>query len=45
MATLNNDRITGGVKPVVNTIVLEQALPPAEMIITGQQSLAVEVVK
>ncbi len=45
MATLNNDRITGGVKPVVNTIVLEQALPPAEMIISGQQSLAIEVVK
>ena len=45
MATLNNDRIAGGVKPVVNTIVFEKALPPSEMIITGQQSLAIEVVK
>jgi hypothetical protein len=45
LATLNNDRIAGGVKPVVNTIVLEQALAPAEMIITGQQTLAIEVIK
>ena len=45
LATLNNDRIAGGIKPVVNTIVLEKALPPAEMIITGQQSLAIEVIK
>ena len=32
MATLNNDRIAGGVRPVVNTIVFEKALPPSEMI-------------
>jgi hypothetical protein len=45
LATLNNDRTAGGVRPVVNTIMLEQALPPAEMIITGQQSLSIEVIK
>ena len=45
LATLNNDRIVGGVKPVVQTIVFEQALPPSELIITGQQTLSIEVIK
>lgn len=45
MATLNNDRVTGGVKPVVQTIVSETVLPPSEFIITGSQSLSIEVVK
>lgn len=45
MATLNNDRITGGVKPVVQTIVSETVLPLSEFIITGTQSLSIEVVK
>jgi hypothetical protein len=29
----------------VQTIVLEQSLPPSQMIISGAQSLAIEVVK
>lgn len=45
VATLNNDRIAGGVKPVVQTIVSESVLPPSEFIITGSQSLSIEVVK
>lgn len=45
LATLNNDRITGGVKPVVQTIVGESVLPPSEFLITGVQSLSIEVIK
>ena len=45
LATLNNDRTAGGFKPAVNTIVGEIAIPPAEFIVTGQQSLSIEVVK
>ncbi len=45
VATLNNDRIAGGVKPLVQTIVSESVLPPSEFIITGSQSLSIEVVK
>jgi hypothetical protein len=45
MATLNNDRTTGGMKPTVQTIVSETVLPVSEFIITGQQSLSIEVIK
>lgn len=45
LATLNSDRSTGGVKPVVQTMVFEKLLPPSEMIILGQQTLTVEIVK
>jgi len=45
LATLNSDRSTGGVKPVVQTIVFEKLLPPSEMIITGQQTLTVDVIR
>ena len=45
LATLNNDRTAGGVKPAVHTIVNELALPPAEFLITGEQTLTIEVVK
>lgn len=45
LATLNNDRSSGGVKPVVQTVVFERALPPSEMIITGQQALTIEIVR
>jgi hypothetical protein len=45
LATLNNDRSSGGIKPAVQTIVTEIALPPAEFLITGQQTLTIEVVK
>ncbi|MEO6333914.1 MAG: hypothetical protein ABIO91_02935 [Pyrinomonadaceae bacterium] len=45
LATLNNDRTAGGIKPAVQTIVNEIALPPAEFLISGQQTLTIEVVK
>jgi hypothetical protein len=45
LATLNNDRTAGGVKPAMQTTVNEVALPPAEFLITGQQTLTIEVIK
>jgi hypothetical protein len=45
LATLNNDRTVGGIKPAVQTIVNEMKLPPAEFVISGQQTLTIEVVK
>ena len=45
LATLNNDRTAGGIKPAVQTVVNEVALPPAEFLITGQQTLTIEVIK
>jgi hypothetical protein len=45
LATLNNDRTAGGVKPAVHTIVNEIGIPPAEFIISGQQSLSIEIIK
>ena len=45
LATLNNDRTAGGIKPAMQTTVNEMALPPAEFLITGQQTLTIEVVK
>lgn len=45
LATLNNDRTAGGIKPALQTIVNELELPPAEFLITGQQTLTIEVVK
>src|SRR5215203_3255824 len=45
LATLNNDRTAGGIKPAMQTIVNELALPPAEFLISGQQTLTIEVIK
>jgi hypothetical protein len=45
LATLNNDRTVGGIKPAVQTIVNELAIAPAEFLITGQQTLTIEVIK
>ncbi|HSU26396.1 MAG TPA: hypothetical protein VLI65_10465 [Pyrinomonadaceae bacterium] len=45
LATLNNDRTAGGVKPAVQTVINETAVPPAEFIISGQQTLAIEVIR
>jgi len=45
LATLNNDRTTGGIKPALQTILNELMLPPAEFLITGEQTLTVEVIK
>ena len=45
LATLNNDRTAGGIRPAVQTIISELQIAPAEFIITGQQKLSIEVVK
>ncbi len=45
LATLNNERTAGGVKPVVQTIVGETEVPPAEFVIGGQQTITIEVIK
>lgn len=45
LATLNNDRTAGGVKPAVQTIVTETEVPTADFIITGQQTLSIEVIR
>ncbi len=45
LATLNNNRTVGGFKPTVQTILTDQELPPAEFLISGQQSLTIEVIR
>ncbi len=45
LATLNNDRMTGGTKPSVQSVVKVTEIPPAKFIITGEQTLTFEVVK
>jgi len=45
LATMNNDRTAGGFKQVVQTVLAEKELPPAEFIISGQQTLNIRVVK
>ena len=45
LATLNNDRTVGGFKSSTQTIVNEQTIAPAEFIISGQQTLTIEVIR
>ncbi|MGI8669682.1 MAG: hypothetical protein ACR2J3_07515, partial [Aridibacter sp.] len=45
LATLNTNRTTGGIKPTVQTVLTEQEIAPADFLISGQQSLEIEVIK
>jgi hypothetical protein len=45
LATLNNDRTAGGFKPAVQSVIAEKEIPPAEFVISGQQTLGIEVIK
>ena len=45
VATLNSDRTSGGYTPTVLSPVYETELPPAEFVISGQQLIAIDVVK
>lgn len=45
LATLNNDRTAGGSKPAVQTILADLELQPGEYIITGSQTLTIDVVR
>ncbi|HMO79448.1 MAG TPA: hypothetical protein PKD24_01525 [Pyrinomonadaceae bacterium] len=45
LATLNSDRMTGGIRPVTQNVVSESLIPPAEFIISGEQTLKITVVR
>lgn len=45
LATLNNDRSTGGIKPSVQSVIVESIVPAAAFIISGERTIAVEVEK
>ena len=45
LATLNNDRTAGGFKPTLQTVLTEQEIAPADFLISGKQTLAIEVIK
>jgi hypothetical protein len=45
LATLNNDRTAGGFKPTLQTVLIEQEIAPAEFLISGKQTLTIEVIK
>ncbi len=45
VATLNSDRTSGGYTPTVLSPLFEMELPPAEFVISGQQMIAIDVVR
>ena len=45
VATLNSERTSGGYTPTVLSPVYEMELPPAEFVISGQQLIAIDVVR
>lgn len=45
VATLNSDRTSGGYTPTVLSPVWEKELPPAEFVISGQQTITIDVVR
>ncbi|HEX6284078.1 MAG TPA: hypothetical protein VFZ71_04360 [Pyrinomonadaceae bacterium] len=45
VATLNSDRTSGGYTPTVLSPIFEMELPPAEFVISGQQLIAIDVVR
>lgn len=45
LATMNNDRSAGGFEPTVETLVSEIEVAPAAFIISGEQSIKIEVVR
>jgi hypothetical protein len=45
LATINNDRTAGGTKSSVQTTLFETMLPAGDYIVTGSQSLAIEVLR
>lgn len=45
LATLNNDRTAGGSKASVQTIITEAELPAGEYIVSGSQTIAIEVIR
>jgi hypothetical protein len=45
VATLNSDRTSGGYTPTVLSPIYEMELPAAEFVISGQQLIAIEIVR
>jgi len=45
LATINNDRTSGGSKPAVQSTISSTELPAVEYLVTGQQKLSIDVVK
>lgn len=45
LATLNNNRTVGGIKPTVETIISEKEIAPADFLISGKQTLTIEIIK
>jgi len=43
VATLNNDRSSGGYTPMSLSLIYERELQPAEFVITGQQVISVTI--
>jgi hypothetical protein len=45
LATMNNERNTGGLKSSVQSVIKVNEIPPARFVITGEQTLTFEVIK
>ncbi|MFN2502119.1 MAG: SpoIVB peptidase S55 domain-containing protein [Pyrinomonadaceae bacterium] len=45
MATINNDRTAGGLRPSVQTIVAETQLPAGDHIVAGSQTVTIEIIQ
>lgn len=45
LATLGSGRTSGGVKPSVESLVLEKQIDPSEFLITGEQTLTLRIVR
>jgi hypothetical protein len=45
LATINNDRSAGGTKPTVQTVLIDQQISPTDYIVSGQQTLSIEVIR
>lgn len=45
LATLNNDRSVGGIKPSVQTVLADQEVAQADHLVSGLQTLVLEVIK
>jgi SpoIVB peptidase S55 len=45
LATLNSDRSAGGSKPSVQTVIVDQSVTPIDHLVTGQQTLTLEIIR
>lgn len=45
LATLNNERSAGFSRPLLTSVISETALPPSRFLISGKQSVTVEVIR